>query len=88
MPDAKRKLPVLWIGIAEIDDAINDRCNLASTSKYLDTDIPYEPAVPRCRTCENWTQELDGRRCNLPGFLWVPGASENGFCHNHSDLKS
>lgn len=49
--------------------------------------VRSEPAIPRCRTCGNYTKKPDGYRCELASGLWVPGASENGFCHNHTDLK-
>lgn len=70
-------------------------CNggsITETVKLLP--VLYEPAVPRCATCEHYqfvaadTDEESGMTCES-GAMVILDLPQNGtgYCHNHSSLK-
>lgn len=76
--------------------AINGGAVMAHAYKDSQSDLTvrYEPAVPRCATCEHYqfvaanTDEESGMTCES-GAMVILDLPQNGsgYCHNHSALK-
>lgn len=94
------RLPPIWVpthgdGLstcAEFECETTDGCYLREADAVSDGahTAKYEPAVPRCKTCESWNtntvvlhQAADERLCAILRRL----KTEDEYCSDHSNVK-
>ena len=94
------RLPVLYVSQYEVFDAGNISGHHGNIIARLERNprqfTPYEPAVPRCKTCRHWqadfdaNDELSGHYCDK--CVGVESDDDipqdgSGYCYRHKEAN-